>query len=112
MVKRNDFAAETLHEINEGIKKDDNVQEDLRIFFSAEPASLRAVKEQEEFADAGIINKDGVLIDENTQQPIDFEKGQRILEVVEERMLTEGNPMMNELGFEYAGMKIIRKVKT
>jgi len=111
LVKRDDFAAETLFEINRGFKKDDNAQDELRSLFSQEPVSLRAVKEREEFEDAGIIQKDGVMIDKSTQQPIDFEKGQSVLKIVENRMLTEGNPMMNELGFEYVGMKIIRKVK-
>lgn len=111
MAKKDDFAVETLFEINKGFKKDDNAQKELRAFFSQEPVSLRAVKEREEFEEAGIIQKDGVMIDENTQQPIDFEKGKGVLKIVEERMLTEGNSMMNELGFEYVGMKIIRKVK-
>ena len=111
MVKKDDFAAETLFEINEGFKKDDSAQNDLRSFFSQEPVSIRAIKEREEFADAGIVQKDGVMIDEKTQQPIDFEKGQSVLKIVEERMLTEGNSMMSALGFEYVGMKIIRKVK-
>ena len=112
MVKGNEFATETLSEVNEGFKKDDDAQRDLRTFFSAEPASLRAIEEREEFANAGIVKRDGVMIDEETQTPVDFEKGQNVLKIVEERMLTEGNPMMIEFGFEYVGMKIIRKMVT
>jgi len=107
--EENKFAVETLSVINDRFKKDDDAQMDLRTFFSAEPASLREIKEREEFAEAGIVKRDGVMIDEETQTPVDFEKGQNVLKIVEERMLTEGNPMMTELGFEYVGMKIIRK---
>ena len=96
--------------MNEELAKDDDTQENMRLMFTSEPASLREFKESQEMRDDGIIKVDGVMLDEGTREPISFDRGERIIKNVEERMLTEANPKMEEMGFHYINRKILRKV--
>ena len=96
--------------MNEELAKDDDTQENMRLMFTSEPASLREFKESQEMRAEGSIKVDGVMLDEGTREPISFDRGERIIKNVEERMLTEANPKMEEMGFHYINRKILRKV--
>ena len=109
--KGKEFSTDVLLEINDAFAKDSSAQNDLRRFFSQEPSYLRQIKENDEFKDAGIVQKDGTLFDVETEQPLELNKREAILNVVAERMLTESNPLMRELGYEYSGSKIIRRME-
>tara|TARA_R110000744_G_scaffold106187_1_gene202369 strand:- start:476 stop:820 length:345 start_codon:yes stop_codon:yes gene_type:complete len=82
-------------------------QEDLRNYFTKNPASIRASKEREEMEGFGLIPKDGHFVSLKTLQPADPEMIARALKITDERMLTEGNPEMLRHNFNYSGGKIL-----
>lgn len=101
-----DAVDETRGAIKEAFIADTSAQEQMRQFFTTNPPSLREAKETDEFRNSGLMKKEGVIINISTQQPASFEEAKFALDVVDERMLTEANPQMRELGFEYLGQKI------
>lgn len=110
MVDDNKTASlEILASINEALSKDQESQESLRAMFTNKPASLREQKEGQEMRVSHVTKSDGVMVDISTRRPISKELGETILKSVDERMLTEANPLMREMGFRYVNNTIIRE---
>ena len=98
-------------EINMAIRKeleaDGSLQKQLKELFSNEPANLRQQKETEEFREVGIIDDNGVIVDVASGQPASSSSIQIALNNIEKRMLTEANPKMAEMGYEFSNDKIV-----
>ena len=82
-------------------------QNELRNHFTKNPVNLRLRKEQEELLGEGLVNKDGLIVSQQTLEPADQLIIDKVMARVDERMLTEGNPDLKEYNFNYIGGKIL-----
>ena len=96
--------------INTDLMANKGIQQELMQMFSNEPAHLRQQKEMEEFREAGIRDDDGVLIDTASGQPASSSSVQMAMSNIEKRMLTEANPKMEEMGYEFSNGQIVLKI--
>ena len=108
MVER--FDVQVQRAINTDLTSNNLLQKELRQVFSNEPVHLRQQKEMEEFREMGIRDDNGVLVDISTGQPASSSSIQMAMSNIEKRMLTEANPKMAEMGYEFSNDKIVLKI--
>ena len=82
-------------------------QIELRNHFTKNPPNLRFRKEQEELLAEGLVNKNGLIVSQQTLEPVDQIIIDKVMARIDERMLTEGNPDLKEYNFNYIGGKIL-----
>jgi len=97
--------------INTDLMANKGIQQELMQMFSNEPAHLRQQKEMEEFREVGIRDDNGVLVDIASGQPASSSTIQTAMSNIEKRMLTEANPKMEEMGYEFSNDKIVLKIR-
>ncbi len=82
-------------------------QQELRSFYTKYPPAVRTRKELEEMSSEGLSNKNGIITVIKTGLPAEQQLIDKVMARVDERMLTESNPQMEEHNFNYRGGKIL-----